>query len=326
MRIPFVPTIYEHAAALINKTPSQVAINEELIVKAHLKAYELYSHDLISVGIDIYNIEAQALGAKVRYYEDETLPSILKPLITSHKMLDEINLPNPYKDGRMSIFAQAAGRIRKEVPKNTFVSGTITGPFTLACILRGFENFIDDILDEPEFAFKLLNFTKNVGLEYAKAYKEQGVNIAINESFIAPPLCSPSFYNEFAWGAEKDMINTLKQNGFSQVALISGGNTTKIVEDMLKTGTSLIMADEGCDLAYYKKLCKNHNTILRASINPQIVKRGNEEEMRQAVELLVEECADYEKIIFGCGIVSFDTPSENVVLLKNVLEQVCLNL
>ena len=54
-RIPFVPTLFEHAARVINKTPSEVAQNEDLLVKSQLACYEKYKHDLVSVGVDIYN-------------------------------------------------------------------------------------------------------------------------------------------------------------------------------------------------------------------------------------------------------------------------------
>jgi hypothetical protein len=68
-RIPFVPAIYEHKAALIGKTPSEVAQSEELLVYAALAEFETYRPDLLTVGMDVYNVEAEALGCKVKYYD-----------------------------------------------------------------------------------------------------------------------------------------------------------------------------------------------------------------------------------------------------------------
>lgn len=46
-RIPFVPTIFEHAGALLGKTPSELAQNADLIVEAQVCAFERYQHDLM---------------------------------------------------------------------------------------------------------------------------------------------------------------------------------------------------------------------------------------------------------------------------------------
>ena len=58
-RIPFMPTIFEHNARIINKTPSEVALQVNLLAGSHIKAYGLYGHDAVTVGIDVYNIEAE---------------------------------------------------------------------------------------------------------------------------------------------------------------------------------------------------------------------------------------------------------------------------
>ncbi|WP_422880119.1 uroporphyrinogen decarboxylase family protein [Neomoorella glycerini] len=46
------------------------------MVRGQLQAYELYGHDLVTVGIDIYNVEAEAMGCPVQYFDDEAIPAI----------------------------------------------------------------------------------------------------------------------------------------------------------------------------------------------------------------------------------------------------------
>ena len=84
-RVPFVPTIYEHAAALIAVTPSEMAKSKELIVKGQLEAYKRYGHDLVAVGIDIYNIEAEALGCNIRYFDDKSIPCVSSHILGENK-------------------------------------------------------------------------------------------------------------------------------------------------------------------------------------------------------------------------------------------------
>ena len=131
MTIPFVPTIYEHGAALIGRLPSELAQSEDLLVEGQVAAYERYGHPLVSVGLDIYNIEAEALGGIIDYPLDASLPALRSPLI--------------------------------KTPGD-------------------FEAFTMDMFDAPDFTRRQLNFAAEVAFTFAQAYKELGVNIAINES------------------------------------------------------------------------------------------------------------------------------------------------
>jgi len=186
MPVPFVPTIYEHAAALIGHTPSEVAKREDLLVEGQLAAYEHYRHPLVSVGLDIYNIEAEALGGIIDFPGDTSLPALRSPIIQSPDDFKALRLPDPHSDGRMPMLLGACRRLKAALPAT--ISGTVTGPFTLAAILRGFEDFTMDMLDEPDFAREQLKFAAEFAFIFAREYHDLGVNIAINESWIAPPL------------------------------------------------------------------------------------------------------------------------------------------
>lgn len=168
MVIKFLPTIYEHSAAVVGATPSEAAYDYELFVRGQIRAYELYSHDLITVGIDIYNVEAEALGMKVIIYDDDTLPSVEGILLEELEQVRDLKFPDPHRDGRMPMFLAAAEEISRKT--NAAVNGCITGPYTLAAILRGYENFIIDLHTNPDEVKLLLEFTYKVCVDYGKAY------------------------------------------------------------------------------------------------------------------------------------------------------------
>src|SRR5262245_21151024 len=77
-RPPFVPAVYEQKAFLINDTPSRVSRDAELFYRAMMTEYESYQSDALVVGMDVYNVEAEALGSRVTYYEgdDTSIPGI----------------------------------------------------------------------------------------------------------------------------------------------------------------------------------------------------------------------------------------------------------
>ncbi len=181
-QVPFVPTVYEHCARILGKTPSQTAQDVDLLAESQLACYELYRHDIISVGLDIYNIEAEALGLKVVYPENEALPSIHGVLIESARDLEVLELPDPKRNGRMPQILEACRKVYQEIGHIVPVSGTLTGPFTLAAILRGFESFIMDMILDPAFALAQMEFAKKTALCYAPAFLDTGAGFAVNES------------------------------------------------------------------------------------------------------------------------------------------------
>ncbi len=63
-RIPFVPAIYEHKGALIGKSPSQICRDANYLYAGLLRELEVYDPDLLVIGIDVYNVEAEALALR----------------------------------------------------------------------------------------------------------------------------------------------------------------------------------------------------------------------------------------------------------------------
>lgn len=320
-RIPFAPVIYEHAASLTGVNTSDLARDEDLIVKGQLAAYEHYRHDLVSVGVDIYNIEAEALGCKVSYFTDSTIPSIAEPIVSNYDDLRKLRIPNPATDGRMPMYISATRRINEIIGNEVFVSGTIVGPFTLAAILRGFEPFVMDFLMDEEFAIEQLKFTSEVCFTYAKAFIDMGVGISINESWIAPPLLSPEIFKSTVFTFEQQLIGRIKSHGLKNVALICGGDTSAIAPSLAQTGSSLLMADSNSDQVAYKKLCSEYKINLRASIESSLLQRGNYEHLEKAVKEVIAKCSENGRFIFGCGVVSGDTSVNSVLMLKALVEK-----
>jgi hypothetical protein len=64
MKMPFTPAVYERAACFVGRTPAEVSRDPDLLFQGHRGAYLEYRQQPIAVGIDIYNLEAEAYGAK----------------------------------------------------------------------------------------------------------------------------------------------------------------------------------------------------------------------------------------------------------------------
>lgn len=313
-RLPFAPTVYEHAAGLIGKSMSDTARDPLLLAQAQIAAFELYRPDIVSVGLDVYNVEAEAIGCRV-VYPDDGLPYVSGPLVQSHGSLAALRRPDPEKAERMPHMLAAASKLMQLIGKDVPVNAAMTGPFTLAAILRGFEDFLCDLVFDPGFATALLDFSFDCLLSYGVAYAKCGAGIALNESWAAPPLLSPRLFRSVVMPYERRLIAALKQAGVPSVSLICGGNTTEIAESLAQTGSSLLMADFMADRPLYKKLCADAGILLRASIESFAVETGGQAMIEQTSRV-IREAAPGGRFVFGCGVVSAATSPANVCKLK----------
>jgi len=317
--IPFVPTIYEHGAALIGVTPSQAARSARLMAEAQLEAYRLYQHDFLVVGMDIYDIEAEALGCSILYPDNRETPSVRSHILSDHpERLSTLTVPDPNTAGRMPLLLEAGSRVREQVGQEVDIGLAMVGPFTLATLLRGYENLMMDLIDEPDYAAELLSFTTAVELAFGQAAAAAGFQVSINESWIAQPLMSPVMYRETVFPLHRSLIEGIRASGAVNASIVSGGDTTQIAHDLYETGSSIIMADGGLDLNVYMTACRNHKSALRACVPSRLLEQSSDSDIESAARSILDRFPDRSRLILGCGIVSRDTLPDRVRLLARI--------
>lgn len=99
----FCPAVYEHKARLIGKSPAQVAQSEDLLVQAVMAEHETYSPDMLTVGIDVYNVAPEALGCSVLFPEAaDAVPVIGQNVLLTIDDLDKLPHVDPEHSGEMS--------------------------------------------------------------------------------------------------------------------------------------------------------------------------------------------------------------------------------
>lgn len=321
-RIPFVPTIYEHGAALIGVTPAQAARSARLMADAQLEAYRRYQHDYLVVGMDIYDIEAETLGCAIRYPDDQEIPSVISnPLADHPEWLSSLTVPDPASAGRMPLLLEAGNRVREQVGREVDIGLAMVGPFTLATLLRGYENLMMDLIDEPAYAAELFSFTAAVELAFGQAAARAGFQVAINESWIAQPLMSPVMYREMVLPLHQALIEGIRAAGAANASIVSGGDTTLIAGDLYETGSSIIMADGGLDLTTYMTACRKHKAALRACVSSRLMEQGSDTDVESAARAILDRFTDRSHLILGCGIVSRDTHPDRVRLLARIASE-----
>jgi uroporphyrinogen decarboxylase len=112
--------------------------DSDLIVEGVKKAVDLYRPDGIPVLFDL-QLEAEALGCKLRYAKDNP-PSVVTHPLEDGVKLEQLKIPT-VNDGRFKLVMESAKRLCEELGNDIAMYGLITGPYTLALHLMGTEIF-----------------------------------------------------------------------------------------------------------------------------------------------------------------------------------------
>jgi uroporphyrinogen decarboxylase len=317
-RIPFLPTIFEHSARLIGRTPSETALDEGLLEEAQVKAYEIYGHDAVTVGIDVYNIEAEALGCKIRYHQDNSIPGVI-----SHPFVGECDFESitfSLNKGRIKNILNAAKKIYERIGSEVSVGVAISGPFSVSIELAGYESIMMDCIDADLKIHKLLEAVFEFQKLYCDEIIKRGLGVSVFESWATLPLVSPSIYKEFVMPYEKELIRYIKSKTAAAVPLVIGGDTTLILDDILETGTTLLVADYNADIEAFVKKASKADLLLRGNIDPKLVQKGTEKEIIHELKRILNRVNGYPKFVLGTGVIPYDTPTENLLVIKKYLE------
>ena len=323
-RIPFVPAIYEHKAWLAGKSPSAVCRNAEYLHAALERELDVYGADMLVVGIDVYNVEAEAVGAEVVYFEDTNdVPAIVAPLIEDAAGLERLGVPDPERDGRMPVCLQAAGALAREHGAEMILRGAVTGPYSMAAALAGTERFVMATVEEPAFAARLMAFCAQVTVAFGKAFLARGVEPIVFDSQATPGLASPRIFRQMVMPLYRDfVIPELKAAGGRWMPLIIGGNTTPILPELIATGASQLLCDRPASLEKFREHCGRARVPFRANVDARLVDAGPPAEVRrQALEIL-RECKDHPGFLLGCGVVAYDGNPEHVHAIRQAIDDV----
>lgn len=138
-------------------------------------------------------------------------------------------------------------------------------------------------------------------------------------------MLSPELYQQFAFPREKRLICALREAGASSVGLISGGNTTAIVDWLVKTGSSLLMADWGCDLPFYKEKANQAGIVVRGSIQSRLLETGTCEEIVSQAKHVLTFGTPGGRFVLGCGVLPYKAVPDKVLFLKKIAADYKLN-
>jgi uroporphyrinogen-III decarboxylase len=302
----FTPVVYEHAAQFIGRSPWEVSRSADLLVKAHAAAYAVYRHEPVVAGIDVYNVEAEAYGAVVGASRENEVPSVTGQLCQSAAEICTLLWPDGALGGRFPLIIEAAGRLKEECP-GAEVRIPLSGPFSIACALVGFQGILTEVLTNPDAVAAALRHLVAGQLEVCRTIASRGFRVMFFDSAASPPIIDVDSFKQVVLPALREMIAGARALMNESPPLILGGNTAGILEDLLSTGTEYVICPAETDRGAFMEIMKKYPSVMvRLNTPARLFASDDREALRASLEELATCAGGRPATVLGSGVLPYD--------------------
>ncbi len=320
MKIPFNPSVYEHAARFAGRSPWETSRDPEWMFRGHRDAWLEYRHTPIVTGIDIYNLEAEAYGARIDVPGEDGIPAIRTPLFAGLDQAMDVAPFDPGRDGRLALVIGVAQRLQRELPQAD-VRIPVAGPFSLAFNLLGINRLCEEAALRPDHVARWLMRLAENQTVFTRAIAAAGLDVAFFESAAAPPLLSPRQFRTLELPALKRILELTAAAVGHPVPCIMGGNTVHILDEILSTGTGYVVCNVETDQRkFVDRLCASHPQVkVRINMDPRIVACHDPAAIYGEVDRILAIAAGRPNCMMGTGCLPLETPPSNIRLIQAYL-------
>ena len=304
--LEFAPVVYEHAAKFIGRRPWEVSRSADLLVEAHAAAYAVYRHAPVVAGIDVYNVEAEAYGAVVGASRENEVPSIIGQLCQGAADLCRLAWPDAAGSGRFPMIMEAAARLKRECP-GAEVRIPLSGPFSIACALAGFQGILTEVLTNPDTVAAALRHLAAGQVEACRTLASRGFRVMFFDSAASPPIISSDSFKSLVFPALCEMIAGVRRLTNESPPLILGGDTAGILEDLLRTGTEYVICPAETDREAFMEVMKKYPSVTVRMNTPAILFASDDREaLRAELKYLTKLAGGRPATVLGSGVLPYD--------------------
>jgi MtaA/CmuA family methyltransferase len=308
-RVPVVPFIITFAAKHAGYKVIEYAKDPNVLAKSQIAMARRFKIDAVYVDSDPV-IEIEAMGAEIRYLEDES-PMASKPAVKSSSDIGSLKKPDPEKDGRLPVWLSAIRTLKDEVGDEFGVFGSLNAPFQEAAQLLGITETCMLLYREPGLVHELLDFATEVTIGFMKAEIQAGADaIVLGDAISSPNVISPRHFEQFSFPYIQRVIK--EAAGKVPFILHICGDATRIIDKMVETGTRYLEVDSFVDLAQVRK--RHGNSVgLIGNVSPELILSGDAEAVERSCRDAIEAAGLTGAYILGSGCeVPKNTPPVNL--------------
>jgi uroporphyrinogen decarboxylase len=246
---------------------------------------------------------------------------------TSIEDLEKYRWPIGDDPGRIAGLREEAEHLYNHTPYALIGCPGGVDIFEACWFLRGYENSLIDMVENPEFAHamirKILDVQKRKYEAYLGAVGEYIEAIMIVDDFATQNsmFISPATYRTMIKPYQKELIDLIKSRTAAKIMIHSCGGIRPLLEDFIEIGVEAIqpvqVSAAGMDT---KKLKQDFGTRLTfwggGCDSQRVLPQGTVDEVKAEVEKRIADLAPGGGFVFSpVHNVQFDVPAGNVVAM-----------
>jgi uroporphyrinogen decarboxylase len=179
------------------------------------------------------------------------------------------------------------------------LSGTVTGPWTIAAGLRGTQELIYDTVDDPAFVGDLLKFTTEVTQVLGAGVLETGLSLTLGEAASSCSLISPSIYRRFIKPCHQKIVHFFRERK-AGLSMHICGYIDPLMEDLLDLGIVALSMDSPSSLKRMVELSQKKIALV-GNVATSLFVSGTREEIENSVKECIRTAAPGGAFILSSG-------------------------
>ena len=329
-RVPVTAQMHEFSMAWTGRRAGEFYTDPNILVEGIIKTAEDFEFDIPALAYDVYNIELEALGQRIEF-PDNAAPSALpgSAILSEEAKLSHLRIPNPGVSARMPFVLAIQEAFRERTGTQPAIQ--FCAPFSLACLVRGYENVIQDVYEKPHFLHELLEIlTDQVIAPWINVQKAlfPRASIAVGaDALCSPPMTSRTIIEEFSI----PYILRLRELCPLQIAVVNwwGDSYFDSVDEFLELKRRVcagLLRAQDPDVArvgveVFKDFASKHDLVLEIGVGEGIVNSGPVQAIEDRIKDYIREGAPGGRFILYLTSLDATTPPEHVrAALKAVRE------
>lgn len=295
----------------------EVHTDARKMAAAAASTHRLFGLESVVVPFDM-GIEAEALGAEVKYY-DKGDDTILYPTMRQ-KLADNVEdliiaIPEDLANtGRIPVVTEAIRILKGDVGDEVAVGAWVLGPFTLAGQIVELEDLLKKSFKKRNLVNGHLEKLTEYLTQIIGLYLEAGADyITVREMGATSDVLSPRMFGRLVLPHLQRLFAAIDAPKVLHIC----GNTNPIVELMAQAGADALSVDQKNDLRRTRGLLPD--TLLFGNYDPfGLLTKGQLEDVRRTIKEIIDNGAD--AIWPGCDIWP-TVPPENMRAMVETTRQ-----
>lgn len=327
-RLPVGPYLANWTASFAGIPLSTYCTDARQMAAVQLAAWERLGQDVIFPDADNYYL-AEGFGCVSCLYEDN-FPALERPALEHPQQVFELEVPDPYRDGRMPVYLEATQRIAEQVGDQAVIRVPGTGPFAVASYLIGIEPFLVEVgqiqkgrdVSNAAAVERMLDLAAEAVTRFGLAQLRAGAHILqCGDSLASGSVISPVTFRRFVLPRHQKIFSTWKQAGAITVLHVCGNNA-RMLDLFAETGADIVAIDSLVDLRLAKETIGDRVCLI-GNIDPvAVMLQGSAERVEAVAQECVNAAAAGGGYILGTGCeVPPGTPLENLQTLVRVAHE-----